>query len=246
MASAGLYFSKQPFMASLQTMPPIVLPAPRLVEIGAHWSVANFELPKTQGVKVGNLCDEAVGNALATMLGGIPVKPSNSRSLLPSDPDCVEVGPTRVVGGIRPQNFDVAYRPDGIRFAYDSKTLNGRESVGKNYQNMVNDLGAEATTVHARFASAIVAFIIAVPEPCLGNHGRNLIAALTRLCGRNTTSGDLYKAEAIGLIVWHPQTGGIDAAWPPADSPLRVEKFSQQIEVCYNYRFAGQPPHNSD
>jgi hypothetical protein len=154
------------------------------------------------------------------------------------------VGPTRVIGGIRPQNFDVAYRPDGIRFAYDSKTLNGQESLGKNYQNMVNDLGAEATTVHARFASAIVAFIIAVPEPCLGNHGSNLIAALTRLCARNTTSGDLYKAEAIGLVVWHPDTGGIDANWPPADSLLRIEKFSPQVEACYTYRFAGQPPHN--
>jgi hypothetical protein len=233
-------------MANLQTMPPIVLPAAQLMQLGRHWSVADSELPKTHGELVGKLCDETVGNALAQMLGGIPIKKPKMNSLLPPDPDCVEVGPARVIGGIRPQNFDVAYRPDGIRFAYDSKTLNGRESVGKNYQNMVNDLGAEATTVHSRFASAIVAFIIAVPEPCLGNHGRNLIAALTRLCGRNTISGDLYKAEAIGLVVWHPDTGGMDANWPPIESPLRIEKFSQQIEDCYSYRFAGQPPHNAD
>ena len=178
-------------MANLQTMPPIVLPAARLVDIGQHWKAAEFELPKAQGELVGKLCDETVGNALAQMLGGIPVIKSKGKSLLPPEPDCVEVGPTRVIGGIRPQNFDVAYRPDGIRFAYDSKTLNGRESVGKNYQNMVKDLGAEATTVHARFASAIVAFIVAVPEPCRGNHGRNLIAALTRLSGRTTISGDV-------------------------------------------------------
>lgn len=180
------------------------------------------------------------------MLGGISVKKPKMNSLLPAGPDCVEVGPTRVIGGIRPQNFDVAYRPDGIRFAYDSKTLNGQQSLAKNYQNMINDLGAEATTVHARFASAIIAFIVAVPEPCLGNHARNLIAALTRLCGRETTSGDLYKAEAIGLIVWNPLDGTIDANWPPAGSPLRIEKFSQLIEACYTYRFAGQPPHNTD
>jgi hypothetical protein len=233
-------------MANLQTMPSIVLSGDRLAEIGKHWKAADHELPKTHGEMVGKLCDETVGNALAQMLGGIPIKKPKMNSLLPPEPDCVEVGPARVIGGIRPQNFDVAYRPDGIRFAYDSKTLNGRESVGKNYQNMVNDLGAEATTVHARFASAIVAFIIAVPTPCLGNHGRNLIAALTRLCGRDTISGDLYKAEAIGLIVWHPDSGGIDADWPPADSPLRIEKFSAQVETCYSYRYAGQPPHNSD
>lgn len=233
-------------MANLKPMPPIVLPTDRLVEIGKHWNAKDSELPKAHGEIVGKLCDETIGNALAAMLGGISVKKPKMNSLLPPDPDCVEVGPTRVIGGIRPQNFDVAYRPDGIRFAYDSKTLNGQESVAKNYQNMINDLGAEATTVHARFASAIVAFIVAVPEPCLGNHGRNLIAALTRLCGRVTTSGDLYKAEAIGLIVWHPDTGKIDTDWPPADSPLRIEKFSQQVEACYTYRFAGQPPHNSD
>jgi len=225
-------------------MPLIVLPAARLIDIGQHWIAADVELPKKYGELVGKLCDETVGNALAQMLGGIPIKKPKMNSLLPPEPDCVEVGPTRVIGGIRPQNFDVAYRPDGIRFAYDSKTLNGQESVGKNYQNMVNDLGAEATTVHARFASAIVAFIIAVPETCLGSHGSNLIAALTRLCGRSTTSGDLYKAEAIGLVVWQPDTGGIDANWPPADSLLRIERFSPQVEACYTYRFAGQPPHN--
>ncbi len=164
-------------------MPGIVLPVDRLVTIGKHWKPKDSELPKTQGELVGKLCDETVGNALAIMLGGISVEKPKMNSLLPAGPDCVEVGPTRVIGGIRPQNFDVAYRPDGVRFAYDSKTLNGQESVAKNYQNMINDLGAEATTVHARFASAIVAFIVAVPEPCLGNHGRNLIAALTRLCG---------------------------------------------------------------
>lgn len=111
-------------------MPPIVLPAARLVDIGQHWKADNVELPKTQGELVGKLCDDSVGNALAQMLGGIPIKKPKMNSLLPPEPDCVEVGPARVIGGIRPQNFDVAYRPEGIRFAYDSKTLNGRESVG--------------------------------------------------------------------------------------------------------------------
>ena len=52
------------------------------------------ELPKTQGELVGKLCDETVGNALATMLGGISVKKPKMNSLLPAGPDCVEVGPT--------------------------------------------------------------------------------------------------------------------------------------------------------
>lgn len=70
------------------------------------------------------MCDRAVGRALAAMLGVKVEKPLNNLALLTPKPNCVEVGPTRVIGGIRPQNFDVAYRPDGVRFAHDSKTPN--------------------------------------------------------------------------------------------------------------------------
>ena len=234
-------------MANLQTMPIVTLPVAQLAEIGNHWDAATFTLPKAQGERVGGLCDQAVGQALATMLGGIPVRdPIRATALLPPEPDCVEVGPTRVIGGIRPQNFDVAYRPDGVRFAYDSKTLNTKSSLAKNYQNMLNDLGTEAATVHTRFPSAIVAFIVAIPEPCLGAHRRNLTSALTRLCGRRITSGDVHKAEVISLIAWNPATGEIDQDWPPANSLLRIDRFSEQAEACYADRFAGLPPHNVD
>jgi len=75
----------------------------------------------------------------------------NPNALTPPQSDCVEVGNIRIVGGVRPQNFDVGYRPDGVRFAFDSKTLNEKKSIGKNWQNMVNDLATEATTVLAVF-----------------------------------------------------------------------------------------------
>jgi hypothetical protein len=231
-------------MANLQPMPAVVMPVAELSLIGQHWDPSSFTLPKSWGEKVGDLCDRLVGECLAEMLGGIPVvAPTKSTALLPPRPDCVEVGPTRVIGGIRPQNFDVAYRPDGARFAFDSKTLNSRKSLSKNYQNMINDLGTEAATVHTRFPSAIVAFIVAVPEPCLATHHNNLTTALGRLSGRRSTTGDLHKAEAISLLVWDPTDGSVDGNWPPNDSPLRVERFSLQVELCYTDRFGGLPPH---
>ena len=234
-------------MPALQRMPPIELPVPKLAEIGTHWHASALTLPKAWGEKVGDLCDRTVGKCLAEMLGGIPVvKPTKSTALLPPKPDCVEVGPARVIGGIRPQNFDVAYRPDGVRFAFDSKTLNTRKSLSKNYQNMINDLGTEAATVHTRFPSAIVAFIVAVPEPCLATHRKNLTTALSRLAGRRSTNGDVHKAEAISLLVWNPHDGSIEASWPSNGSPLRIEEFSTQVELCYTDRYAGLPPHNRD
>jgi hypothetical protein len=232
-------------MARLQTMPPIILPTDRMAEIASHWDSLNLALPKAQGELLGYLCDEIVGESLAQMLGGIPVcKPTKATALLPPKPDCVEVGPARVIGGIRPQNFDVAYRPDGVRFAYDSKTLNTRQSLSKNYQNMINDLATEAATVHTRFPSAIVAFIVAAPEPCLAAHRQNLTSTLIRLSGRHITSGDVHKAEVIALLVWDPATGAIDPNWPSAGSRLRIDKFSEQVEASYSDRFAGLPPHN--
>lgn len=56
-------------MARLHTMPPIVLAVAELAELGKSWSVTDVALPKSQGEKVGALCDRAVGKALAAMLG---------------------------------------------------------------------------------------------------------------------------------------------------------------------------------
>ena len=75
--------------------------------------------------------DRAFGQAISSMLGGIPVVRPDNDALLPPQPDCVEVGKTRIVGGIRAQNFDAAYRPDGPRIVYDSKTLNDAKSIQK-------------------------------------------------------------------------------------------------------------------
>lgn len=179
------------------------------------------------------------------MLGGIPLDTPSSTQLQPSLPDCVEVGPVRVVGGVRPQNFDVGYRPDGVRIAFDSKTLNDRKSVGKNYQNMINDLATEATTVHSRFPSAVVGFIVIVPEPCLpaGALANALIGTLTRLGGRRLVDEALHRAEAMSLIIWKPANGGISRTVPDPNSTLRIERFSDDMERNYRERFQGLPPH---
>lgn len=201
---------------------------------------------KKQGMDFGLTFDRAVGKALSTMLGNIPIVEYKSAStLLPPQPDCVEVGPARVIGGVRPQNFDVAYRPDGIRIAYDSKTLNDQKSIQKNWQNMVNDLGTEATTVHTRFPYAIVGFLVAVPKPALRNSQKaDIIRTLERLATRENVIDQSHLAEAIAFVVWDPETGEIDPEIPAADSPLRYEKFMSKIHRCYVERYKGLPPHD--
>jgi hypothetical protein len=190
------------------------------------------------------LFDAAVGQSLAAMLGGVPIVKPTATALTASVSDCVEVGPVRIIGGVRPQNFDVGYRPDGVRFAFDSKTLNDAASLKKNWQNMINDLATEATTVHSRFPHAVVAFMVIIPTPCLVEPQRAaIVETLERLARRTSVDDSDYMAEAISLVLWNPEDGGIDATAPPPASPLRLERFSTYVETAYVNRYKGLPPH---
>lgn len=234
-------------MAKLVTMPPLAISQADIARFGATWTSNGGKLSRTppqSSGELGKVFDMAVGTAMATMLGGVPVTTPNGNSLTPALADCVEVGPVRIIGGVRPQNFDAGYRPDGVRFAFDSKTLNDGESVGKNWQNMINDLSTEATTVHSRFPHAVVAFMVIIPEPCLSEPQRSaMIETLERLARRQRVEDAAYMAEAISLVVWDPNDGSILPDVPAQASPLRVEKFSAQVETAYVSRYKGLPPH---
>ncbi len=199
---------------------------------------------KAQGSRFTGAIDKQVAESVAKMLGDIPVVKSSGRTLRPAKTDCVEWGGVRIVGGIRPQNFDVVYRPDGPRIAYDSKTLNDLKSVGKNWQNMVNDLATEAATVHTRFPYAVVAFAVTIPGPALGERQRaDIIRTLDRLSRRADVMDQAHLAEVISLIVWDPDTGAIDPDIPSADSRLRIERFAKLLYPRYKERYKGLPPH---
>ena len=236
-------------------MPPIVIPQHELAVFGQTWQRNGMCLSRTppqSSGQLGNLIDYTVGHALAEMLGGIPTAKPNPRRLTPPMPNCVEIGPARIEGGIRHQNFDVAYRPtgfapEGVRFAFDSKTLNDTKSVMKNWQNMVNDIATEAATVHSVYPDAVVGFIIAVPLPCISETRRNqMIAVFERLARRMNPADQHYQAEAIAFVLWHPKDGRISTEFPDPNSHIRIEKFSTLIERAYRNRFKSLPPHDRD
>lgn len=241
-------------MAILQPIPSVVIPQVTLSSWGNIWlgtvnskggiKAAN-SFDKKQGMDFGKTIDPIVAQAFATMLGGIQIcSPINKNALLPPVADCVEVGDTRVVGGVRAQNYDVMYRPDGVRIAYDSKTLNDFNSLRKNWHNMVNDLASEATTVHTRYPYAIATFFVLIPEDIFtGTQQIEIIRTLERLNCRNSIRDEDYKAESIALVIWDPHTGLINPTVPPVSSSLRIETYAQKIEKAYLERYAGLPPH---
>ena len=232
-------------MASLATsMPTIFVPAVDLLPWGTRWSVKNA-FSKKEGMDFGKVFDQAVAKSLASMLGGIPVIKPKSTQLHPSKPDCVELGDTRIIGGIRPQNYDCAYRPDGVRIAFDSKTLNDAKSIKKNWQNMINDLATESSTVHTRFPYAISAFMVIIPQPALAlAQEQALIRTLERMATRVHVTDEAHLAEVISLVVWDPTHGSISATTPAADSALHIDNFSEIVFERYVERYKGLPPHD--
>lgn len=247
--------------STLRPMPRLDVDAAELARWGQLWrgtegsanrnGVVAIKKPdrfdRKQAMDFGQLFDRAFAEALAAMLGGVAVREVTGASLLPPAANCVELGMTRIVGGIRPQNFDAAYRPDGPRVVYDSKTLNDRESIGKNWQNMVNDLATEASTVHTRFPYCIVVFIVVLPRPALAAaQERALIRTLERLGSRGDELDQNHLAEAIGLCIWDPDTGRIARDAPPAGGLLRIETLGERIYPAYLDRYKNLPPHEAD
>lgn len=242
-------------MPPLNSMPNIIIDPIQLARWGGVWSgtISSGLSPKSpdcfdkkQGMDFGKtLIDPIFASSISSMLGNIPVLPPiNKNALLPPIPDCVELGDSRIIGGIRPQNFDIVYRPDGVRIAYDSKTLNDINSVKKNWQNMINDLAAEAATVHFRFPLAVVIFVICIPRPALlASQQRDIIRTLERLSKRQNPQDQNHLAEVISLIIWDPATGMIDTTIPEPTSVLRIDKFHTQLEAIYLERYQALPPH---
>ncbi|TKJ42080.1 hypothetical protein CEE36_07605 [candidate division TA06 bacterium B3_TA06] len=46
-------------------------------------------------------------------------------------------------------------------------------------------------------------------------------------------------------LLWNPEDGTIDQDIPKQTSPLRLEKFSEQVEEIYVARYKGLPPHTA-
>lgn len=237
------------------SMPPLIVDQKKLCHWGKLWLAdKNLEngndkkinaFDRYQSVNFASFIDKSFGEVLATALGGIPVRIPVPKSLLPAEADCVEVGTVRIIGGIRPQNFDAAYRPDGPRVVFDSKTLNDAKSIGKNWQNMINDLATEAATVHTRFPYAIVVFIVVLPLPAVGPRQKaDIIRTLERLGTRRNVLDQAHLAEAIGLVFWDPETGFVSDSIPAKSSNLRIEKISETIFPHYLDRYKGLPPHS--
>jgi hypothetical protein len=90
----------------------------------------------------------------------------------------------------------------------------------------------------------LLSFVV-IPKPALGSKQEaDIIRTLERLGARNDVLDQTHLAEALSLIVWHPETGEIDPSIPSQTSNLRIEKFSDTLYPHYLNRYKGLPPHD--
>jgi hypothetical protein len=109
---------------------------------------------------------------------------------------------------------------------------------------MINDIATEATTVHSRFPHALVTFVVVLPADALtAARQAAIVETLERLARREDVDRPPYLAEAIAFVAWNPDDGSVQPNIPPADSRIRIERFSPTIEAQYVARYKGLPPH---
>ena len=218
-----------------------------LEKTGSAWKEDRINyFVKKDAMDFANYIDEKIASCMSKFLGDLPIQKAKQNNLNPVDGTvCVELGEITICGGVRQQNFDVAFRPDGPRIIVDSKSLNATKSIQKNWQNMINDMGTESATIHTRFPYAIVAFIVVVPNLALQDKQRtDITRTLERLGTRKEVLDQAHLAESISLIIWDPNTGEIDKNFPKKETNLRIEDFSKKISDAYLKRYKGLPPHD--
>ena len=119
--------------------------------------------------------------------------------------------------------------------------------IGKNWQNMINDLASEATTVHTRFPFCVVAFIVILPSPALReSQHRAIQSTLERLGSRKDELDQHHLAEAASLVLWNPDTGELKDASPDPESSIHLHKMNEHIHAAYIDRYQHLPPHTDN
>ncbi|MBN2113079.1 MAG: hypothetical protein JW785_03020 [Acidimicrobiia bacterium] len=158
-------------------------------------------------------------------------------------------GETTVGGGLRSVNADVSEftEIDGLRLAVEIKPIN--LAVGRAIWNRFGDIRTFAVNLHLKFPFAVVAGILTVPVFEIGKtkDGETRKATthliqraekrLVRSGNREHEGEAAHLLEAVGLVVFDPDTKLVDPDIPEAGNGLRWEEFIGQLAAAYEGRF---------
>jgi hypothetical protein len=158
-------------------------------------------------------------------------------------------GETTVGGGLRSVNADVSEftEIDGLRLAVEIKPIN--LAVGRAIWNRFGDIRTFAVNLHLKFPFAVVAGILTVPVFEIGKTKdgetrkatthliRRAEKRLVRAGDREHEGDAAHLLEAVGLVVFDPDTKTVDTDIPEAGNGLRWDEFIERLAAAYEGRF---------
>jgi hypothetical protein len=167
----------------------------------------------------------------------------------------IRTGEHKVAGALRIVQADLSefHSLDGLRLAVEIKPVN--LSVGRAIWNRFGDIRTFSVNLHLKFPFAVVGGILTIPlyEMATRTRGdrsprkkptseliRRAIARLVRAGGRVTEGDAAHLLEAIGVVIYDPDTASLSEDLPPEDSGLRWEQFITALVNAYDARFEGQ------
>ncbi len=143
-------------------------------------------------------------------------------------------------------NLDVVeqHELDGLRLAVEIKPVH--LAVGRAIWNRFGDIRTVAVNLHLKFPFAVVGGLMTLPTYEATDKGEKkptdhlisrAIARFVRAGDRRTEGAAPHLLEAVGLVVFDPDSGEIIDNLPPRASKLRYDDFLTELAAAYDSRF---------
>ena len=152
-------------------------------------------------------------------------------------------GEREVSGALRIAKADVSelHNLDGLRLAVEIKPVN--LAVGRAIWNRFGDIRMFAVNLHLKFPFAVLGGVLAIPT-WEGSERKSTLSLIERLTdrlsragGRRTDGNAAHLLEAIGVVVYDPDTASMSPDIPKRGSGLRWEEFIESMAETYEARF---------
>ena len=175
---------------------------------------------------------------------------------LEHDPGEETTGELTVFGGMKTKQIDVVVAREHIGPVL-AVSVKGTLGAYRNLTNRMEEAIGDSTNVHVMYPGLVYGFLhlLRANREASGYDKRDYgvasdgqvsplivryFAALCEMTGRRFVRNDFTRYESVGLALVEngPGTEGtIHQAFPPPDSPLRIESFFKRLYEVYDLRF---------
>lgn len=177
------------------------------------------------------------------------------------DSDSAVSGELTILGGLKTKSVDVVVVKEGLGPCI-AISVKGTLNAFRNLTNRMEEAAGDCTNIHISYPNLVYGFfhvIRATPESqtdkrndaaidAAGNVVDGIVRyhdAMSRLCGRQDVRDDVSRYEAVCLALVATQKkakGTIIDSFPPRNSPIRVERFFEDIYRAYDLRYVYAAP----